>query len=169
MREARQMKSSGRLRAAAGMTLVEILVVIIIIGILASITFVAVDGIRRRVSKEHTENVIRKLADALEQYKTRAGAYPTGSRADIYASLKALKLVDPFGAAKAKTGAQITQEGGRTVICDYWRTPLRFAVPGAHSAPAPDIWSWGPDRAGSENPSDTSANTQDDIRNWEMR
>jgi len=70
-----------------GFTLVEILVVIIIIGILASLTLVGVMGALRQARRSSTQNVIEQLRAACESYRVRWGDYPPTSLAEFKAKM----------------------------------------------------------------------------------
>ncbi len=59
-----------------GFTLLEMLVVIVIIGILASMVAVGVNSAITSSRNSMTEAMIGTLSGALEQYKTRHGDYP---------------------------------------------------------------------------------------------
>lgn len=59
-----------------GFTLIETLVVVAIIGILASIIFVAVGNVRAKARDTQRITDMRALQTALEFYKNRFGEYP---------------------------------------------------------------------------------------------
>ncbi len=58
-------------------TLIELLVVIVIIGIIASLTFVALNSVRAKARDTKRIADIRNLQSALEIYKNDNGVYPT--------------------------------------------------------------------------------------------
>jgi type II secretion system protein G len=149
---------------ARGMTLVEIMVVIVILAILATITVVGVNAMRSRAARQATENTIRKLALAFESYRDATGKYPdASSKESVYASLEAAKLTNDFSAvAEGRSGGEVMPGGSGRYFCDYWRQALLFTVPGTNSAPAPDIWSKGPD-------GQDDGGADDDIANWDMK
>jgi len=62
---------------STGFTIVELLVVIVVIGILAAITFVAYTGIQQRASSAVITSDINGAITALEIYKAENGNYPT--------------------------------------------------------------------------------------------
>ena len=62
-----------------GFTLIEILVVVIIISILASLTVIGVTIAITSSKRANTESLIGQLRGTLEQYKTRWGDYPPSS------------------------------------------------------------------------------------------
>lgn len=69
-------KQAPRRRAWQGFTLIEILVVIVIIGLLASIAFVAFGGARSFFGGATAKARLDDLAQVLEAYKLEHGEYP---------------------------------------------------------------------------------------------
>lgn len=65
------------LKGQAGFTIVELLVVIVVIGILASITIVAYSGVTARANKAAAQASAATVAKKIEAYNAEAGAYPT--------------------------------------------------------------------------------------------
>jgi len=61
-----------------GFTIVELLIVIVVIGILATITIVAYNGIQQRGRDAQRRSDISTIAKALELYYTDKGYYPSG-------------------------------------------------------------------------------------------
>ncbi len=59
-----------------GFTILELLVVIVIIGIIASMTFVALNGVRAKARDAKRISDIRQVQSALEIYKNDNGVYP---------------------------------------------------------------------------------------------
>jgi prepilin-type N-terminal cleavage/methylation domain-containing protein len=60
-----------------GYTIVELLIVIVVIGILATITLVAYNGVQNRARDTIRISDLTAIADALEVYVVNNGAYPT--------------------------------------------------------------------------------------------
>lgn len=60
-------------------TLVELLTVIAIIAILAALTLAAASGVWNKVSRSRAAGEISAMANALDNYKTDNGVYPTAS------------------------------------------------------------------------------------------
>lgn len=65
-------------------TIVELLVVIIVIGILASITIVAYNGAQDRAEYAHAKTDLKHINDALIIYKSQKGSYPSTAGAWTY-------------------------------------------------------------------------------------
>lgn len=66
----------GRERTNRGFTIVELLIVIVVIAILASITIVAYNGIQKRAQDSNRLADARTILTALEQYRLFYGTYP---------------------------------------------------------------------------------------------
>lgn len=133
----------------AGFSLVELMVVIFIMGLLATLVIVNVApvGEQSRVGKAHSD--IAAFESALEMYSLDMYAYPTAD-----AGLAALKTA-PVGA-----NAATYRPGGyvKRMRNDPWGNPYHYDVPGQHSGGAYDVYSAGPDG---------KPGTDDDIGNWE--
>ncbi len=61
----------------AGFTIVELLIVIVVIGILASITIVSFNGVQSRARDTRRSADIHSVQGALELYKLDNGVYPS--------------------------------------------------------------------------------------------
>src|SRR3989338_3620508 len=66
-------------RSERGFTLIEILVVVAIIGVLASIVLVGLGGARRQGGDAKRIAELRQIQTGLELYFTKCGAYPGGA------------------------------------------------------------------------------------------
>lgn len=65
-----------RLKAGRGFTIVELLIVIVVIAILASISIVAYTGIQGRARDSQRLQDMKTIMKALEVYKVQTGNYP---------------------------------------------------------------------------------------------
>ena len=133
----------------AGFSLVELMVVIFIMGLLATLVIVNVApvGEQSRVGKARSD--IATFEGALEMYSLDMYAYPSGD-----AGLAALKAAPAGGdAASYRPGGYI-----KRLRDDPWGNSYHYDVPGQRSGGAYDVYSAGPDgKPGNE----------DDIGNWE--
>ena len=141
-----------RRRREDGFTLVELMVVIVIIGLLATIVAINVlpSGDKARVVRAKAD--ISTIEGALDMYKLQNGAYPTTSQ-----GLTAL-VHAPAGASTATYQPGGYLKGGK-VPQDPWGKPYNYASPGSHGDA--DVWTFGAD--GKEGGEGTNA----DIASWQ--
>ena len=139
-------------------TLLEILTVIAIIAVLASLTIGGMGYYDDKMKYSRTEILIASIERALEDYKSDNGAYPSGANtAAVFTALYGdgsnvyLSTLNPDFRGKQKN-----VEAGR--IIDAWENELGYAHPGLMNPPSDfDLWSKGGDAAD---------DTADDIKNW---
>jgi len=136
----------------AGFSLVELMVVVFIMGLLATLIIVNVApvGDRSRISKARSD--IASLESALEQYSLDLYNYPSADQ-----GLAALSS-PPQGVDLA-----LYRQGGyiRRVQMDPWGNPYQYQIPGTRSGGRYDIFSLGADgQPGGEGP-------DADIGNWD--
>ena len=136
----KRLQKQAERKREEGFTLVELMVVIVIIGILATIVVLNVlpSGDRARTTKAHAD--IATITSALDLYKLQNGAFPTTEQ-----GLQALV------AAPAGADASRYQRGGyiRSLPQDPWSHPYLYASPGQHGEA--DVWTLGADnREGGE-------------------
>lgn len=136
--------------AEHGFTLVELMVVIVILGLLATIVVLNVlpQGDRARVEKAKTD--IATIESALDTYKLQNFSYPTTGE-----GLAALVTAPP-GADASRY-----QKGGyiKKLPKDPWGRDYLYASPGTHGDV--DVWSYGAD--GKEGGDGSNA----DIGSWQ--
>ncbi|KCZ87184.1 MULTISPECIES: type II secretion system major pseudopilin GspG [Hyphomonas] len=136
-------------RKDSGFSLVELMVVIFIMGLLATLVIINVApvGEQSRVGKVRAD--IAAFESALEMYSLDMYAYPSAD-----AGLAALKT-PPAGAdvATYRPGGYI-----KRLRDDPWGNPYHYDVPGQRSGGGYDVYSSGPDG---------KPGTADDIGNWE--
>ena len=122
------MKSSRR----GGFTLVEMMVVIVIIGILATVIIVNIAGKADKAKVEATKAIVKQVAAQVEMFNVDLGRYPVSL--DDLASASAPPYVD------GKTWHPYLTESAR----DGWGNPLLYRVPGTDGFPY-DVISYGQD------------------------
>jgi len=133
----------------AGFTLVEMMVVIVILGLLATVVAINVLPSQDKAMKEKARADVSVLEQALESYRLDMFAFPPTE-----AGLQAL-VTPPAGAQ-----ADRYREGGyiRRLPKDPWGNPYQYRAPGVRGAI--DIFSFGADgREGGEG-------KDADIGNW---
>lgn len=67
---------SGAKQKQAGFTIVELLIVVVVIAILATITVVAFNGIQQQSRDSARTSAVSQIRKALEAYKVQCGRYP---------------------------------------------------------------------------------------------
>lgn len=144
-----EMNKKSRAKKDAGFSLVELMVVIFIMGLLATLVIINVApvGEQSRVGKVRAD--IAAFESALEMYSLDMYTYPSAE-----VGLAALKT--------PPAGVDVTtyRPGGyiKRLRDDPWGNPYRYDVPGQRSGAGYDVYSSGPDG---------KPGTADDIGNWE--
>ena len=131
-----------------GFTLMELMVVIVILGVLASLVAPNLMGNKDRADRQKAVSDIVALENALDMYKLDNHRYPTTEQ-----GLEALITAPEISpqAENYNTDGYI-----RRLPADPWGNDYILISPGEHSAI--DISSVGPDG---------EAGTADDINNWD--
>src|SRR3982751_4821398 len=95
----------------SGFTIVELLIVIVVIGILATLVIVTFTGIQQKARNSQRQTDINALDSHLEAYYAQTGSYPSfavltssGWQAANMKGLDPAALVDPKG-GNLQTGA----------------------------------------------------------------
>lgn len=133
-----------------GFTLVELMVVIVIIGLLATIVVINVLPSGDTAKQVRARADISTIEGALEQYRLQLDRYPTTAQ-----GLQALRTA-PSGVDPARY-----QPGGyiKKLEDDPWGNPYLYASPGQHGEF--DLWSFGRDgKEGGQGP-------DADVTSWE--
>ena len=138
-------------RRARGFTLIELMVVIVIIGLLATVVVINVMPSQDRAMAEKARADVALLEQAMEAYRLDNLAYPAGGQ-----GLQAL-LSAPAGLARPER----YRKGGyiRRLPADPWGNAYQYRVPGRRGAF--DVYSFGAD--GVEGGEAENA----DIGNWQ--
>ncbi len=129
----------------SGFTLAEILIVVVILGILATFVLPRFFGKTEEARITAARTQIASLATALRSYNMDAGRFPT---TDDGLQVLLERTEDNRGPYLENT---------RTLPKDPWNNEYRYLCPGERN-PDYDIWSAGPDGV---------SGTPDDIGNWQ--
>jgi general secretion pathway protein G len=142
------MKHARRLQS--GFTLIEIMVVVVIIAVLATLILPNVIGRAEDARLAKAKADIRTLDSALAMYRLDNGHYPSTDQ-----GLDAL-VKKPSGDPPANNW----RKGGyvRTLPTDPWNHPYEYLSPGQHGDY--DLWSDGPDGTSGD---------KDDIESWNLK
>lgn len=131
-----------------GFTLLEIMVVIVILGLLASLTIPSLMGNKEKADRQKAASDIVALENALDMYRLDNGRYPGQEQ-----GLSAL-VTQPVVAPLARN---YPEDGYiRRLPQDPWGQEYHLRNPGLHGKI--DVFSAGPDGI---------AGTDDDIGNWD--
>lgn len=71
------LSSIKAMKAEKGFTIVELLIVIVVIGILASIVIVAFNGVQNRAKTQSSQASASNVQKKIEAYNAATGSYPT--------------------------------------------------------------------------------------------
>jgi general secretion pathway protein G len=141
--------SKHTLHRKSGFSLIEILIVIALIAVLATVAIGNLGGIFSGQQEKVASLFVKQTLDtALVPYRLDVGNYPTTEQ-----SLAAL-MKAPAGKEAKWKGAYLKE-----LPLDPWDNPYQYRFPGSkniNGARGYDAWSWGPD--GTE--------SSDDIGNW---
>ncbi|WP_019676868.1 type II secretion system major pseudopilin GspG [Arsukibacterium perlucidum] len=132
-----------------GFTLLEVMVVIVILGIIASMVVPNLMGNQEQAARQKVVVDIQQLESALDMYRLRNGFYPTTEQ-----GMQALVT-----APTSQPAPRSFPEGGfiRRLPKDPWNEDYILVSPGQLGRI--DVYSKGPDRV---------AGTDDDIGNWNL-
>ncbi|MGY6663275.1 MAG: type II secretion system major pseudopilin GspG [Glycocaulis sp.] len=137
----------------AGFTLVEIMVVVVIIGLLATVVVLNVLPSQDRARIEKARADIGRIEQAIEMFRLDMGRYPT---TDEGLEVLVTAPADPRLAARFPEGGYINR-----LPEDPWGGEYQYMSPGEHGRF--DVWSLGADaRPGGEG-------NNADIGNWTSR
>ena len=132
-----------------GMTLLEIMVVLIIVVLVMGLAVRAFWGQRDVALRQTTYSYILTLADAVARYEVTVGQPPTTEQGLAALVAPPSDLRNPASWAGPYIDA-------RSTIIDPWGNEYQYMRPGRDGRRF-DIWSFGPDGI---------PDTEDDIRSW---
>lgn len=137
------------MRQQRGFTLLEVMVVIVILGIIASMVVPNLMGNKEQADRQKVVVDIQQLENGLDLYKLNNGRYPTTEQ-----GLQAL-VTQPTSEPIPRS----FPEGGfvKRLPKDPWGGEYQLASPGEMGLI--DVFSMGPDQ---------TAGTEDDIGNWNL-
>jgi general secretion pathway protein G len=131
-----------------GFTLLEMMVVIVILGVLASLTIPSLMGNKEKADRQKAISDIATLENALDMYKLDNGRFPSAEQG-VEALVKKTEL--------APIPRNYPDDGYvRRLPQDPWGKDYQLRNPGEHSRI--DVFSAGPDG---------EVGTADDIGNWD--
>jgi general secretion pathway protein G len=132
-----------------GFTLIEVMVVLLILGIMASMIAPQILGSQEEAQLKKAAVDIQSLESALEMYKLKNNNFPTSEQG--LEALVTMPTIDPI--------PRNYQEGGfiKRLPNDPWGNPYQLISPGELGVI--DIFTNGPDG---------EAGTDDDIGNWNI-
>jgi general secretion pathway protein G len=144
----RRRQAARRRRREAGMTLLELLVVITVLGLLTAAVGTVALNYLGRAKTETTQLRINQVESGLDLFRLDMGRYPTdaeGLQALVQAPANAEKWQGPY-LKKAEA------------IEDAWGNPFLYSSPGQHGEV--DIYSLGADQA------DGGDGEDQDVTSW---
>ena len=119
--------------ARRGFTLIEMMVVIVIIGILATVLITSISGKSDEAKASATKMLVSQVSDGLDMFKLHHNRYPEGLT-DL------LRMPSYIDQGKWPTGGYVK----RDPTLDAWKKEFVYNVPGSGGQPF-DLVSWGAD------------------------
>jgi general secretion pathway protein G len=133
-----------------GMTLLEILIVMVILGLLATLGSIQLMGYLGRAKSDTARLQVQELMTALDLYRIDVGRPPSADEG-------LLALVEKPATATTWRGPYLRSQ---TILSDPWGRPYRYKAPGDHGEY--DLVSLGADgQAGGEN-------ENSDVASWAL-
>ena len=151
-------------------TLIELMVVVAVIGVVASLVLAAAGGVQKKAARDRARAEIKSMMVALEAYRSARGAYPVPNQNPSTTALYSnLTNFMPFRSKNISGQAVLDPYGG-----PYWyRLVTNSADSGSGTinlmSETVEIWSAGPNfKSGLTNtpPLRSDTNNADDITSW---
>jgi len=139
-------RNNDRRRGDAGFTLMEVLLVLVILVVLASMAVNVFWGAQEKADRNAAATQVGFYARAMDRYRLDMKKYP-GNLQDLV--------------GKPSDAAAANRWGGPymdKIAKDPWDREYKYVSPGKHNVDSFDVWSAGPDG---------QDGTADDIGNWE--
>jgi len=133
----------------AGFTLVEVLLVLVILVVIASLAVTAYGPVRKQANVKAARAQIGVFESALGIFQVNIGDYPSTDQ-----GLESLREAPSDLNNPDDWAGPYLQ---KAVPKDPWGQPYQYEYPGTHDEQMPDIWSMGPDMQNG---------TDDDVGNW---
>jgi general secretion pathway protein G len=137
-------------RRRDGFTLIEVLLVMAILVVLASLAAVNIGSARRKAKIDAAKSQVGMFKTPLQMYELAIGSYPTTAQ-----GLDALRTAPSDLPNASKWDGPYLES---PVPLDPWENAYQYVAPGTHNTDSFDVWSNGPDG---------QSGTEDDIGNWE--
>lgn len=139
-----------RIAPRAGLTLLEILIVLAILGLLVGVGIANIDKILGSSRESVARIFVREsMRTPLMTYRIQVGNYPTTAE-----GLQALATA-PADKGDRWRGPYVDVPGGQ-IPPDPWGNPYQYRFPGTKNPQGYDLYSFGPD----------GVESADDIGNW---
>jgi general secretion pathway protein G len=172
----------GRMSDRRGFTLVEMMIVIAVVLILASLMVGLIVVITDRAHYTKTEAVVKMLDDACKNYKQQYNTYPANDKGDsrcfhYYLGQERTIQLDTDSGVKTKRPPILefkadmldlpenTAPDARNPapVIDAWGQKVQYKNPGQYNSKHVDIWSSGKNGKDELDPTDKNF---DDVVNW---
>ena len=118
-----------RYRLGNGFTIVELLVVIVVIGVLASITVVALNGVQRKAYVTMVNDGGLKILKVFTAYHAATGTFPSTGIYSCIGELENYPAQDNFAAGECSISSTPPYSSGNSEINDTAMTQIRTITP----------------------------------------
>ena len=143
----RKQRRTTQTRDRQAFTLMEVLLVLVILVVLASMAVTMFGGTQERALKDAAKGQVGIFKSAIDMYHFHTRNYPQDLN-DLINKPSDSKVAERWA------GPYID---GTSAPLDPWDKEYQFVAPGKHNSSSFDVWSSGPDG---------NDGTEDDIGNW---